>query len=105
MIRTSLDWAKYGDTNVCAVDWHALAANFYSVAAQRTKYVGRVVGKFLQRTIGFGMPLNEITVAGHSMGAHIAGFAGSYLKKRNLYLNEIYGKRNVQRYSNQVCDV
>lgn len=92
MIRTSHDWAKYGDTNVCAVDWHALGANFYSVAAQRTKYVGEVVGKFLHRIIEFGMPLDRITVAGHSMGAHIAGFAGNYLKNRNLYLNKIYGK-------------
>lgn len=92
MIRTSQDWAKYGDTNVCVVDWHAFSANLYSAAARSTKHVGRVVGKFLLRMIEFGMPLDKIAVAGHSMGSHIAGFAGSYLKKRNLYLNEIYGK-------------
>lgn len=97
MIRTSQDWAKYGDTNVCVVDWHPLAAHFYSVAARRTKYVGKVVGKFLFRMIEFGMPIDRITVAGHSMGAHIAGFAGSYLKKRSLYLNEIYGENEIQR--------
>lgn len=111
MIRTSHDWAKYGDTNVCAVDWHALSAHFYSVAARRTKYVGKVVGKFLIRMIEFGMPVDAITVAGHSMGAHIAGFAGSYMKKRNLYLNELYGKCHSLYSSNSnrvlvnfVCD-
>lgn len=94
MKRTSQDWAKYGDTNVCVVDWHAFAANLYSIAARRTKYVGKTVGRFLVRLVEFGMPLDRIAVAGHSMGAHIAGFAGNYLKKRNLYLNVIYGKLN-----------
>lgn len=92
MWRLSIDWAKYDDTNVCAVDWNVLATNLYSIAARNTRIVGRVVAVFLIRLHRLGVPLDQMTIAGHSMGGQIAGFAGQFMRNENYYLNTIFGK-------------
>lgn len=67
-------------TNVVAVDWNRLALQEYTLAADSTKDVGKQVGAFIQRLNQLGIPLRDITIVGHSMGAHIAGFAGAHLE-------------------------
>lgn len=64
MWRLSIDWAKFEDTNVCAVDWNILATNFYSIAAKNTKIVGKILSKFLIRLHRLGVPLDHMTIAG-----------------------------------------
>lgn len=84
---------KWVDTNVCGVDWHKLSQTPYKIAAElNTKIVGRYMTEFIQMLIENGVDANDISIAGHSLGAHIAGFAGQYLNNGNVTLGRIYGK-------------
>uniref|UniRef100_A0A672ILX4 triacylglycerol lipase n=1 Tax=Salarias fasciatus TaxID=181472 RepID=A0A672ILX4_SALFA len=65
--------------NVIVVDWLNSAQNHYVVAAQNTKAVGQEIARFIdwmEETTN--MPLNNIHLIGYSLGAHVAGFAGSH---------------------------
>ncbi|XP_051551024.1 lipoprotein lipase [Myxocyprinus asiaticus] len=67
------------DANVIVVDWLDTAQNHYVVAAQNTKMVGQEVGHFidwLEETTN--IPLEKLHLIGYSLGAHVAGFAGSH---------------------------
>ncbi|XP_017262933.1 lipoprotein lipase [Kryptolebias marmoratus] len=65
--------------NVIVVDWLSSAQNHYVIAAQNTKAVGQEVACFIdwiEETTN--MPLDNIHLIGYSLGAHVAGFAGSH---------------------------
>ncbi|XP_061539161.1 lipoprotein lipase isoform X1 [Phycodurus eques] len=65
--------------NVIVVDWRSTAQNHYVVAAQSTKAVGQEVARFidwLEETTN--IPLDNLHLIGYSLGAHVAGFAGSH---------------------------
>ncbi|CAI5639785.1 lipoprotein lipase [Oreochromis niloticus] len=65
--------------NVIVVDWLNSAQNHYVVAAQKTKAVGHEIAQFIdwiEETTN--MPLENIHLIGYSLGAHVAGFAGSH---------------------------
>lgn len=76
------------ETNVVAVDWNRLALQEYTLAADSTKDVGLHIGAFIKKLNQLGVPLSNITIVGHSMGAHIAGFAGAHL---NGKIGRIFG--------------
>ncbi|GAB0095683.1 phospholipase A1-like [Sergentomyia squamirostris] len=71
-----------GDFNVFIVDWSEGALDQYAHAASRIDSVGKTVADFLiflrKET---GIRLSDVTVIGHSMGAHIAGVAGRNVAK------------------------
>ncbi|XP_008333524.1 lipoprotein lipase [Cynoglossus semilaevis] len=65
--------------NVIVVDWLSSAQNHYVIAAQKTKAVGREIARFIdwiEETTH--LPLENIHLIGYSLGAHVAGFAGSH---------------------------
>ncbi|CAM9335793.1 unnamed protein product, partial [Lampetra planeri] len=65
--------------NVIVVDWLNSAQNHYVVAAQNTKAVGQEIAHFInwiEETTN--IPLDNIHLIGYSLGAHVAGFAGSH---------------------------
>ncbi|XP_061681832.1 lipoprotein lipase [Syngnathoides biaculeatus] len=65
--------------NVIVVDWLRAAQNHYVVAAQSTEAVGREVARFIdwiQETTN--IPLDNLHLIGYSLGAHVAGIAGSH---------------------------
>lgn len=65
--------------NVIVVDWLSSAQNHYGVAAQNTKAVGQEVARFIdwiEETTN--IPLENLHLIGYSLGAHVAGFAGSH---------------------------
>ncbi|MEQ2225328.1 hypothetical protein ILYODFUR_016276 [Ilyodon furcidens] len=69
--------------NVIVVDWLSSAQNHYVVAAQKTKAVGREIAHFidwLEETTN--MPLDKLHLIGYSLGAHVAGFAGSHASNK-----------------------
>lgn len=69
--------------NVIVVDWLETAQNHYVVAAQNTKAVGQEIAHFIdwiEETTN--MPLENLHLIGYSLGAHVAGFAGSHANNK-----------------------
>ncbi|KAM9385120.1 lipoprotein lipase [Pholidichthys leucotaenia] len=65
--------------NVIVVDWLSLAQNHYAIAAHKTKEVGQEIARFINWIEeATNMPLENIHLIGYSLGAHVAGFAGSH---------------------------
>lgn len=89
MRKTAIDWAHFGDCNVCIVDWSRLANYDYSIAARsHIKMVSDVISELIDFLKQHGMNLKDVSIAGHSLGAHIAGFVGT---KYSGKIAAIYG--------------
>ncbi|XP_053724416.1 lipoprotein lipase isoform X2 [Synchiropus splendidus] len=76
-------YARENSANVIVVDWLDSAQNHYVFAAQKTKEVGQEVARFIdwiQETSN--IPQENIHLIGYSLGAHVAGFAGSHASNK-----------------------
>lgn len=74
-----IDGEYPGNLNLIIVDWEALAAApWYDVAASGTQLVGHKSAYLLDFLVSNGYTTaDKIHALGHSLGAHVAGFAGS----------------------------
>jgi pimeloyl-ACP methyl ester carboxylesterase len=81
---------RESNANIILVDWEKGASSWwYPTAAGNTSDVGNQLGSYL-RTIG--VDPNLTTLIGHSLGAHIAGFAGTnYRNATGRLLGQIVG--------------
>lgn len=69
------------DVNVIIVDWGKIAKHIdYFVVAEQTYEVGSYVGKLLDFLVLQGCDLKSFHLVGHSLGAHVSGFAGAAVK-------------------------
>ncbi|XP_056385906.1 inactive pancreatic lipase-related protein 1-like isoform X2 [Hyla sarda] len=65
------------DVNCVALDWSSGAFSFYAQASNHVRYVGRQIARFLQMLEEtFNYSAIKVHLIGHSLGAHIVGFAG-----------------------------
>ncbi|XP_028895241.2 pancreatic triacylglycerol lipase-like [Zeugodacus cucurbitae] len=73
-----------GNVNVFAINWSDQADNIYYLEPARyTVQVGRAVAKLIDLLVeDKGAEPKDIHLIGHSLGAHIMGYAGSYTKYR-----------------------
>lgn len=83
------EWANNMNSNACAVDWSRMATIEYGLAATNTRKVANQMIKFMNVLIADGMRIESVSVAGHSLGAHVAGFFGAGFKGR---VYAIFGK-------------
>ncbi len=71
------------------MEWNSRCASIipsipicYLEKASSTQIVGRVVGKFIEKLItSQNADPKKFILIGHSLGAHIMGFAGSYINE------------------------
>ncbi|XP_040277041.1 endothelial lipase [Bufo bufo] len=67
--------------NIIVVDWMSLAHQLYPDAVNNTKLVGKETAVLIDWLQEKGnMSLKNLHLIGYSLGAHVAGFAGNYVK-------------------------
>lgn len=75
------NFLKTQDVNVIAADWSSFAINVdYFMVARQTRKVGSYLAELLDLLVSEGCSLDDFHLIGHSLGAHVAGFAGSLAK-------------------------
>uniref|UniRef100_A0A4W4GAZ5 Lipase domain-containing protein n=1 Tax=Electrophorus electricus TaxID=8005 RepID=A0A4W4GAZ5_ELEEL len=76
-------YSREKDANVIVVDWLNTAQNHYALAAQSTQKVGQEVAHFIDWIEEMtNIPLDKLHLIGYNLGAHVAGFAGSYANNK-----------------------
>ncbi|XP_071050537.1 phospholipase A1 member A-like isoform X2 [Onthophagus taurus] len=71
------EYLKKGNVNVITVDWGKHARGFFTLAVKSVKNVGNHVGDFITELAEkYSLPFEQFHLIGHSLGAHISGFAG-----------------------------
>ncbi|XP_054152598.1 pancreatic triacylglycerol lipase-like [Oppia nitens] len=74
------EFLKSSDCNVFLVDWSGGNGMPYVQATANTKVVGPVLALFIEDIkAAVDINLNDVQILGHSLGAHIAGYAGQRL--------------------------
>jgi esterase/lipase superfamily enzyme len=87
---------KKENMNIIVVNWEigASALALYDVAAGNTRLVGAQLVKLITKLRHrLNYEPSNVHVIGHSLGAHVAGFAGASLSIRNMKIRRITGKR------------
>lgn len=73
-------YLNVGDFNFIAVDWLAAAKTLnYPKARHRVREVGEALAEFIDHLVDLGMNLEHLILVGHSLGAHVCGWAGKSL--------------------------
>ena len=71
---------KAQDLNVVIVDWKSGADFPYAQASSNTQLVGAEIAKLIKVLVEkTGADINEFHLIGHSLGSHVAGYAGERL--------------------------
>uniref|UniRef100_A0A1I8M874 Lipase domain-containing protein n=1 Tax=Musca domestica TaxID=7370 RepID=A0A1I8M874_MUSDO len=71
--------------NIISVDWNEYAKLNYVSARAKVPLVGEDVAEFIDfLNAKFAMSFGNLVVIGHSLGAHVAGYAGKNVKRGKL---------------------
>lgn len=98
MERMARIWSIQQRRIVCLVDWQRLAAFDYGTASLKHT---QTVGLYMAKLIG-SLPSSRskgISIVGHSLGAHVAGYCGSAL---NGSIQFIYGKLSISFFATSI---
>ncbi|KAG6453189.1 hypothetical protein O3G_MSEX007987 [Manduca sexta] len=74
-------YLNVSDLNIIVVDWGNAANVNYILASYNVAGVGRILTDFLNFLIGEGVSMDDVHLIGHSLGAHVVGIAGAYVRK------------------------
>ncbi|XP_072742663.1 phospholipase A1-like [Anoplolepis gracilipes] len=78
----SLDWSNAACKNGIPV----LKLLEYPVAVKNTREIGKLMAKYVIQLIDeCKIPLDKITFVGHSLGAHVCGFAAKHIQEETSY--------------------
>lgn len=70
----------YGDYNVFRVNWGGGSLTLYGQAVANTRVVGLEIGYFVNWLVKYsGVNPADVHILGHSLGSHIAGYAGEQI--------------------------
>jgi len=83
---------KKDDVNVFVVIWSRGARGIYHQAAGNTRIVGAQLSYLMEVLHAeTTIPYSKFHLIGFSLGAHVSGYAGQYLKKKGIALGRISG--------------
>ncbi|KAH8232353.1 hypothetical protein KR032_004706, partial [Drosophila birchii] len=79
-------WLSRGDFNVIVVNWARAISVEYASSVMAVPGAGTRVGEMIEYLHEHhGMSLNSLQVIGHSLGAHVAGYAGKKVGERRIH--------------------
>lgn len=84
MSGTAKKWSESCECSVCMVDWKDKASNdnYYSVALDDTPKIANAVKSFIQfLKVCKSVDIQNVSIAGHSLGAHIGMFYEVFIPK------------------------
>ncbi|XP_055295778.1 lipase member H-A-like [Sitodiplosis mosellana] len=88
--RYTENYLDIGDYNFIAVDWIEGASTYnYYLAKSRVGSISQKLAGLIDHLVENGMNLKDLTIVGHSLGAHIAGRAAKQLKSQGKIANII----------------
>lgn len=67
-------------SNVCGMDWSSLAGKDLFTAEGNAAIVGKYLGDFIKYLGEIGIPHENVTLIGHSLGAQVSAYCGEYLE-------------------------
>ncbi|XP_076165997.1 phospholipase A1-like [Ptiloglossa arizonensis] len=71
---------QHGDYNVIVVNWSKISQKPYLWASRRVLMVGQYVSSMINFLAQQGMDVSQVSLVGHSLGAHIVGLAARNAK-------------------------
>ncbi|SPP80540.1 phospholipase A1 [Drosophila guanche] len=79
-------WFTHGDMNMIAVDWGRARSVDYASSVLAVPGVGEQVAKLINfMRDNHGLNLGNTMVIGHSLGAHVSGYAGKNVRNGQLH--------------------
>ena len=81
-----LAFLEHDDVNVIVIDWEIVAKLDYEEAASRVKQLGGYIAKMIEFLESIGSDVNNMTMAGFSLGAQLVGSAGFQTKNKIGYI-------------------
>ena len=79
-------YLKHGDYNVIVVDWSSISYRPYMWASRRVLMVSQYLSQMIDFLETQGLELSQLTIVGHSLGAHIAGLSARFAKRAVHYV-------------------
>lgn len=92
MAQVAYYWALLR-CNVCAVNWQILATtlSYNDIAEYSVPRVANYLETFIRVLKANGANVSTMSMAGHSLGAHVAGQTGYKLQATGDVLDTIFG--------------
>lgn len=75
------EYLKVGEFNVIAIDWERISLFEYDSAVAALPEVGQLIARVVDRLNELELiDVDELSIIGHSLGAHLSGFVGKNVK-------------------------
>lgn len=74
--------ATLNNRNLIIMDWGTASHGSYAQVAASVNLMGSYLSNYISKLIELGADRSSINIVGHSLGAHVAGFAGKRLRPR-----------------------
>ncbi|XP_017038968.1 phospholipase A1 VesT1.02 [Drosophila ficusphila] len=79
-------WLSRGNFNVIVVNWEGSQSIDYAMSVRAVPAAGTKVGEMIEYLHeNHGLSLDTLKVIGHSLGAHVAGFAGKQVGGKRIH--------------------